>query len=303
MSVPEPVPAIEVRDVWRRFPQRRTSLRGGRPAPVDALAGVSLTVPRGGRFGIVGESGSGKSTLLRILAGLDRPTSGTVLFDGSPTGSPTGDAARGPVGRVQMVFQDPMGSLDPRMRIDAVVAEPLLAQGRRDVAEPVAAALAAVGLDADAGRRYPHQFSGGQRQRISLARAIVGDPAVLLADEAVSALDVTVRASVLALLDRLVTERGLTLVFVSHDLSVVRRVCQEVMVLRSGEVVEHGPTDRVWADPQHPYTRELLAAVPTLARSLELARDRADRQARAGSRADTRVDTRADIDHQQEERE
>ncbi|NLA55476.1 MAG: ABC transporter ATP-binding protein [Corynebacterium humireducens] len=207
-----------------------------------ALDDVSLVVHRGERLGIVGGSGSGKTTLLRQLAGLDSPTSGTVRVDAG----------------VQVVFQDPQSSLNPRLRVGRSVAE-----GGGDHAR-VLEVLAEVGLPPDAAERYPHQFSGGQRQRISIARAVAGRPEILLADEPVSALDVSVRAQVLELLDRLVDEYGLTLVFISHDLSVVREVCSTVAVMYRGRIVEHGPTEAVWADPQDEYTRSLLAAIPRI---------------------------------------
>jgi ABC-type glutathione transport system ATPase component len=170
-----------------------------------------------------------------------------------------------------MVFQDPAGSLDPRMRVRDIVAEPLVSLQRttdREVDERVAELLSAVGLPADAADRYPHQFSGGQRQRISIARALAPRPRVLVADEPVSALDAPIRAQILDLLARLVEEFELTMVFVSHDLTVVRQVCDMVAVLHDGEVVELGPTEQVYGDPQHPYTRSLLAAVPTVEKAL-----------------------------------
>jgi len=207
-----------------------------------ALDDVSLVVHRGERLGVVGGSGSGKTTLLRMFAGLDVPTSGSVLIDAG----------------VQVVFQDPQSSLNPRLRVGRSVAE-----GGGDRAR-VSEVLAEVGLPADAADRYPHQFSGGQRQRISIARAVAGKPEVLLADEPVSALDVSVRAQVLELLDELVDEYGLTLVFISHDLSVVREVCSTVAVMCEGRIVEHGPTEEVWANPQHEYTKSLLAAIPRI---------------------------------------
>lgn len=266
--------AVVVDRVSRRF-----GARGGLPwskrATVDALSEVSLVIPKGSRFGIVGESGSGKTTLMRLIAGLDKATSGRILV----TGTDITELPESKLGflrsRLQVVFQDPMGSLDPRMRVGEIVAEPLRAQGKSDVTSTVVRSLEQVGLDASAVRRYPHQFSGGQRQRISIARAIAPDPEILIADEAVSALDVTVRATVLALLDRIAAERGLTLLFVSHDLSVIRRVCDQVAVLRHGRLVEVGPTEQVYTTPQQDYTRDLLAAVPTLRRSLALARARA----------------------------
>jgi peptide/nickel transport system ATP-binding protein len=170
--------------------------------------------------------------------------------------------------RLQLVLQDPMSSLDPRMRVRDIVAEPLVAQGHRANRARVDELLTQVGLSAEAADRYPHQFSGGQRQRISIARALAPRPDILLADEPVSALDVSVRAQVLNLVSDLVDDLGLTLVFVSHDLSVVRHLCQRVAVMRDGEVVEIGPTERVYEQPEHPYTQRLVAAIPSLERAL-----------------------------------
>ncbi|MGW0581838.1 ATP-binding cassette domain-containing protein, partial [Streptomyces sp. NPDC002920] len=220
------------------------------------------------RFGIVGESGCGKSTLLRILAGLDRPTSGSVAIDGRDITGLRERQLRFVRERLQLVFQDPMSSLDPRMRVGDIVAEPLVAQGHPNRRERVAELLEAVGLQADAAQRYPHQFSGGQRQRISIARALAPRPKIIVADEPVSALDVSVRAQVLNLIADLVDELSLTLVFVSHDLSVVRHVCDRVAVMHDGQIVETGSTEQVYEDPQHPYTRRLIAAAPTLAKAL-----------------------------------
>lgn len=265
-------PALRVTDVTRTYRRPRTALL--RPAPrVEALRGVSFEVPVRGRFGIVGESGSGKSTLLRILGGLDTATSGSVEVDGREI---TG-VRPGRLGflrsQVQVVFQDPMGSLDPRMRVRDIVAEPLVGRAGADHEAAgtasarrarVAELLQAVDLDADAADRYPHQFSGGQRQRISIARALAPSPRILLADEPVSALDVSVRAQVLNVLTDLVARFDLTLVFVSHDLSVVRHLCDEVAVMRDGLVVEQGPTARVYERPQEDYTRSLLAAIPRM---------------------------------------
>ena len=273
-------PAVRVQGVWRRFPRHRTS-PFGRPGTVDALADVTLDIPRGARFGVVGESGSGKTTLMRLIAGLDRPTEGRVIVQGTEIGE-LHERDLGFLRRsLQIVFQDPMGSLDPRMRIHDIIAEPLQVQGIDRIDEAVATALEQVGLPAAAGRRYPHQFSGGQRQRISIARAIAPAPDILLADEAVSALDVTVRAQILALLESIAVERGLTLIFVSHDLAVVRRVCDQVAVLKDGRLVETGPTELVYRHPQADYTRDLLAAVPTLAKGLAAAQARS--LGRAGS--------------------
>jgi peptide/nickel transport system ATP-binding protein len=261
------VDAISVRDVTRDYRRPRTSLLRPSP-PVHALRGVSFDVPQGQRFGIVGESGCGKSTLLRILAGLDRPTSGSVAVDGRDITGLRERQLKFVRERLQLVFQDPMSALDPRMRVGEIVAEPLVAQGHRNRRERVAELLEAVGLRADAANRYPHQFSGGQRQRISIARALAPRPKIIVADEPVSALDVSVRAQVLNLIADLVDELSLTLVFVSHDLSVVRHVCDRVAVMHDGQIVETGPTEQVYEDPQHSYTRRLIAAVPTLGKAL-----------------------------------
>ncbi|HET7304656.1 MAG TPA: ATP-binding cassette domain-containing protein [Segeticoccus sp.] len=263
-------PALRVRDLVRDYHRPRTSLT--RPGPVvHALRGVSFEVAPGERFGIVGESGCGKSTLLRILAGVDRPTSGSVQVDGFEVAGRSERRLRPLRERLQLVLQDPMSSLDPRMRVRDIIAEPLVAQGRSSRAEReerVQHLFREVGLPADAAPRYPHQFSGGQRQRISIARALAPSPSILLADEPVSALDVSVRAQVLNLITDLVEELGLTLVFVSHDLSVVRHLCDRVAVMSEGEVVETGPTEQVYDRPQHPYTRRLIAAVPSLQKAL-----------------------------------
>ncbi|MDX3191171.1 ATP-binding cassette domain-containing protein [Streptomyces sp. MN03-5084-2B] len=247
---------IEVRDLERRYARRN----------VHALRGVSFDVEAGRRFGIVGESGSGKSTLVRLLAALDKPTAGTVAFHGRRVDNLPERKLGFLRSELQIVFQDPMGSLDPRMRVRDIVSEPL---GHREP-DRVAELLAAVGLPADAAQRYPHQFSGGQRQRISIARALAPNPSVLIADEPVSALDVSVRGQILDLLASLVDQFALTLIFVSHDLGVVRHVCDRVAVLRRGEIVELGDVSRVYDAPQHAYTRELLAAAPNL--RAELAR-------------------------------
>jgi len=236
---------------------------------VVALDGVDLTVGRGDRLGVVGESGSGKSTLIRLLAALDAPTAGSVTFEGRPvTGRPErelGFLRR----RVQLVFQDPRGSLDPRMKVRRIITEPLRSPlisrelSALDPDERVRELMEAVGLDYAAADRYPHEFSGGQRQRIAIARALAPKPHVLIADEPVSALDVSVRAQVLNLLSELVDRYGLTMIFVSHDLRVVRHICSTALVLQHGRVVEAGPAASVFEDPQQGYTRELLASVPT----------------------------------------
>ncbi len=241
--------------------------RGFGPAErTTGLADVDLSVAAGSAVGVIGESGSGKSTLVRLLLGLDVPTAGTVEVDGRAVD------ARGSARSLHwlrratgMVFQDPYASLDPRMDVERIVGEPLWALGiAGDRRARVHEVLAQVGLDADAARRFPHEFSGGQRQRIALARAVVHRPRILVGDEPLSALDVTVRAQILRLLARLRTEEQLTLVLVSHDIGVVQNVCDRVVVMKDGRVVEEGPTARVLRHPQAAYTRQLLASIPTL---------------------------------------
>ncbi|AHI00298.1 ATP-binding cassette domain-containing protein [Kutzneria albida] len=254
---------IVAEELSRSYRRPRSTPFGPR-TQVRALHEVSFEVVAGQRFGVVGESGSGKSTLVRLLAGLDSPSSGAVRFDGQLVSGRRQRDLDFLRSRLQVVFQDPMGSLDPRMRVADIIAEPLVAQRIPGRAERVAEVLAAVGLPASAADRYPHQFSGGQRQRICLARALAPRPQVLIADEPVSALDVSVRAQVLNLLSDLVDRYSLTLVFVSHDLSVVRHVCDTVAVLKSGQLVELGAVEQVYRRPRHPYTRQLVRAVPTL---------------------------------------
>jgi peptide/nickel transport system ATP-binding protein len=230
-----------------------------------ALDGVDLRVEAGRSLGIVGESGSGKSTLLRLLLGLDSPTSGTVTYRDQPLDRRDRALLRRLRSDVQIVFQDPRSSLDPRMRVGAIVAEPLRSlRVPGDHRARVTEVLAAVGLDPDMAGRYPAQFSGGQRQRIAIARALAPSPSVLVADEPVSALDVSVRAQVVELLRTLSVEQGLTLVLVSHDIGIVGQLCADTVVLHHGRVVEQGPTDRVLSAPAEPYTRRLLSAVPRL---------------------------------------
>ena len=260
-------PLIEVADVSKLY---RSGGLLRRRAPVRALDGVGFTVRRGQRLGIVGESGSGKSTLLNILSGLDRPTSGHVRVGDIAVESASSSALRRLREDLQIVFQDPFASLDPRMRIEDIVAEPLVAKGigRDQRLTEVEAMLAAVDLDPASMRRYPHQFSGGQRQRISIARALVTRPRILVADEPVSALDVSVRAQVLNLLTDLVDDYALTLLFVSHDLGVVRHLCSDVIVMKDGCIIEAGTTEQVYTAPREEYTASLIAATPTLTTAL-----------------------------------
>ena len=233
------------------------------------LDDISLSLDDGDSLGLVGESGAGKSTILRLLLGLAAPREGQVLFDGTPLSLRDRAQMRRFRASVQPVFQDPYSSLDPRQRIDRIIGEPLrslgLASGA-DAQRRIAESLESVGLPADTARRYPHEFSGGQRQRIAIARAVVSRPRVLLADEPVSALDVTTRVQVLELLDRLRRENGLSLVMVSHDLTAIASACDRTVVLQNGRVVEQGATASVLHAPQDPYTRALVDAVPRLPR-------------------------------------
>lgn len=241
---------------------------------VVALDKVSLTIWPGQRVGIVGESGSGKSTLVRLMAGLMSPSAGVIEFQGRPiTGLP--ERKLGFLrSEVAIVFQDPRSSLDPRMRVGDIITEPLrspLVKTRPGVpttaagrAQRCAQIMTQLGLDPAIADRYPHQFSGGQRQRIAIARALAPRPQVLIADEATSALDVSVRATILNIIADRVSADGLTLLFVSHDLAVVRHVCDVVMVMRSGQIIETGPVEQIYNHPQHAYTKQLVAAIPRI---------------------------------------
>ncbi|TDD21990.1 ATP-binding cassette domain-containing protein [Nonomuraea diastatica] len=248
-------PLLEVRDLVVEY-----ATAGGRFRAVD---GVGFSVGRAGSLAIVGESGCGKSTIARALVRLLTPTSGEVLLDGQDLARMPERRLRPIRSRIQMVFQDPYGSLDPRMPAVDTVGEPLKLRGVRSRAErerEAARLLDRVGLPASTIRRRPAEFSGGQRQRIGIARALAGRPEVLVCDEATSALDVSVQAQVLALLNELRAEGGLTYVFISHNLGVVSEVSDEVLVMRAGRTVEHGPTGTVLAAPREPYTRALRAA-------------------------------------------
>jgi peptide/nickel transport system ATP-binding protein len=245
---------------------RKAGFRYSRSA-APALDAVSFAVEPGRSVGLVGESGAGKTTALSLLLGLTRPTSGVVLFDGEPVDRRNRSQLRSFRRSVQAVFQDPYSSLDPRQSVGRIVGEPLaslrLATGAGARAR-VAEALESVALPADASGRYPHEFSGGQRQRIAIARAIVSRPRVLLADEPVSALDVTTRIQIIDLLGRLAEAEGMTVVMVSHDLSVVASLCTDTVVLQGGRLVEQGTTRDVLGAPKDAYTRRLLASVPRL---------------------------------------
>lgn len=238
----------------------------GRGEPVRALAGVDLEVRAGETIGVVGESGCGKSTLARAALMLQPPTSGSIYFDGHRLTSMSPRALATQRGRMQMVFQDPNASLDPRYRIGRSLMEPLLAKGqsRRAAAERAREVLAEVQMPADTFDRLPHEFSGGQRQRIAVARALAPEPEFIVLDEPTSALDVSIQAQILNLMLRLQQEHGLTYMFISHNLGVVRHLAHRIAVMYLGRIVEVAPAEELFSNPQHPYTRALLSAVPDI---------------------------------------
>ena len=251
---------IQARELRVEYPGRA----GGR---VRALRDVDLDILQGETLGLVGESGCGKSTLGRALLRVIEPASGRIEFDGTDLTRLRGRQLRRTRAELQMVFQDPFGSLNPRRRIADIVAEPLLrARGatRAEATKAVAELLDLVGLGAEAGARRPHEFSGGQRQRIGIARALASSPQFVVADEAVSALDVSIQAQVLNLLSDLVRDRGLTMLFISHDLGVVRHIADRIAVMYLGQIIEVASRDAFFAAPAHPYSRALLSSVPVL---------------------------------------
>ncbi|WNJ89918.1 ABC transporter ATP-binding protein [Bosea sp. 685] len=268
------VPYFVIDAVGKRFQQKAGMLRLlaqkaglARPAPsVQAVDSVSLTLTRGEALGLVGESGSGKSTLGRMAAGIYAPDAGHVLLDGEPVMS-GGDRPHKITTRIQTIFQDPFASLNQRMRIGDSISEGPIAHGlvsRAEAGHYVRQWLAAVGLDPAFASRYPHQFSGGQRQRVAIARALAMQPDVVVCDEPVASLDVSIQAQIINLLIRLRSELDLTLIFISHDLSVVRHLCDRVAIMHRGRIVESGTASEVYDHPQDPYTQRLLAAVPVL---------------------------------------
>jgi len=250
---------LEVDAVSRRYRMPRSSLFRAGPV-LTAVEGVSFALDRGRTLGIVGESGSGKSTLARLIMAFEAPDEGEVRFDGRNLHALPSAELRLARRRFQMIFQDPWGSLDPRRTVAWSIAEPLRATGAGEIGRRVDEALEQVGLRAQDGTKYPHEFSGGQRQRIAIARAIVTRPALLVADEAVSALDVSVQAQILNLLMDLQEELGLAMIFISHDLPVVACLADHVLVMRAGRAVEAGPTAGLIAAPRADYTKSLLAA-------------------------------------------
>lgn len=256
---------ISTRGLSRDFPvAKRTILE--RAGTQTALHPTDIDIEAGEAIGIIGESGSGKSTLVRLLLALDRPTSGTVSIDGRAVDATASARSLHWLRRQSgLVFQDPYASLDPRMNAGQIIAEPLWALGiEGDHRARVREVLAQVGLEPDMAERYPHEFSGGQRQRVALARAIAHRPRILVGDEPLSALDVTVRAQILELLDGLLQTEDLALILVSHDIGVVQNLCDTVAVMKDGRIVERGATQDVLLHPQQDYTKRLLAAIPVI---------------------------------------
>ena len=235
---------------------------------VQAVNGVSFSVDKGEAFGLVGESGCGKSTTARTIIGLNRPTAGKMFFDGQDMGALSGRERLALRKQMQMIFQDPYASLNPRMTVLSIVMEPILfhklAKDRKEAEEKTYALLERVGIRPELASRYPHQFSGGQRQRIGIARALAVNPQFIIADEPVSALDVSIQAQILNLMMDLKDELNLSYLFIAHDLSVVRHICSRLAVMYLGRIVEMGTREQIFNAPAHPYTRLLLAVAPTL---------------------------------------
>jgi peptide/nickel transport system ATP-binding protein len=269
------VPLLEVRNLTKIFDLAESPFGNRRTGGVRAVDDVSLDIEEGETLGLVGESGSGKSTLGRLILRLLEPTSGAIVFAGVDLLQASGSELRRLRRDMQVVFQDPFGSLDPRFRVDEVIAEPLILHrkimheslGRDARRQRVRELLRAVGMDESAMARYPHEFSGGQRQRIGIARALALRPKFIVADEPVSALDVSVGAQIVNLLQQLQRDFGLTYLFISHSMPVVRYLSTRIAVMYQGKIVEIGSTEQITAQPQHAYTRKLLAATPEMAAS------------------------------------
>jgi oligopeptide/dipeptide ABC transporter ATP-binding protein len=262
------VSLLEVRDVAKEFPISRGVIARAKREPkraVQAVSGVSLSIEPGTTLGVVGESGSGKSTLGRLILGLIPPTAGEILFEGENIAAASRERRLRLRREIQIVFQDPYASLDPRQRIDAIIREPLDIHGIGTPAErrtKVAQLMDRVALSQRHARKLPHELSGGLRQRVGIATALALDPKLIVADEPVSALDVSVQSQIVELLADLQKTSGIAYMFISHDLGVVQEVSDRVAVMYFGRIVEEGPVDRVYTSPQHPYTRALLSAIP-----------------------------------------
>ena len=271
-------PLLEVRDLKVHFPVKKGFIIQRAVGQVKAVDGVSFGVHSGETLGLVGESGSGKTTVGRAILQLVAPTEGQIVLDGQDVTGFGGSSLRAVRRRIGMVFQDPYGSLNPRMTAGNIVGEPLkihsLAGTKREYRQQVAQLLRVVGLNPMMAGRYPHEFSGGQRQRLGVARALAAKPAVMVLDEPVSALDVSIQAQVINLVRDLQEQFGLAYIFIAHDLSVVRNISHRVAVMYLGKIVETGSRDELYANPKHPYTQALLSAVPTADPEIERRRER-----------------------------
>lgn len=266
---------LRVTNLVKNFDVRRTKNSGAKKRTVQAVTNVSFSIERGQTLGLVGESGSGKTTLGRCVLRLIEPTSGQVEFDGRDLGLMKFEELRWLRRKMQIVFQDPFSSLDPKMTVGASIAEPLIVQGvPGSHSDKIIELLELVGLSADHASRFPHEFSGGQRQRIGIARALALNPALIILDEPVSALDVSIQAGILNLFEDLQMKLGISYLFIAHDLSVVRHVADRIAVMYLGKIVEIGDQETVFENPTHPYTKALLSAVPLTDPKAERARTR-----------------------------
>jgi oligopeptide transport system ATP-binding protein len=275
-AAPPAAPLLEVKGLCMHFPITEGIALPRTVGVVKAVDGVDFTINRGETMGLVGESGCGKTTTGRCILRLEQPTAGEIRFDGKDVSQIGGQGLRALRRRMQVIFQDPYSSLNPRMKVGSIIAEPIMVHGleanaaRR--ADRVRNLLAVCGLDHSFADRYPHEMSGGQRQRVGIARALALDPEFIVCDEAVSALDVSIQAQVVNLLEDLRERFGLTYLFIAHDLSVVRHLCQRVAVMYLGRIVELAECDELFDNPLHPYTQALLAAVPVPDPSIEATR-------------------------------